>query len=266
MVSAGVLTEGRLCIKLRKSRCNPSKERKGEIKESNNPITYGTSSRTEPHTNLSRAVPQALPFIATSTSNGTLLTHSCFSTTNQVQHTYPLSAEQQQAIAQQITDLHSTTFLVPSLFVNVVFQHLQPTTTTYFLAGKPTTHNSAGPNRILGMVRQGPNRTKADFDRLAQRIEDAWYDVVNSPDKAGTESKEDRKAKKLHLVVMYPMIAARENGTTIPGVCFSIPLQLPPSRSSSGFALCNISLLLALEKASSSPMKFFNGVPFCTNQ
>lgn len=71
------------------------------------------------------------------------------------------------------------------------------------------------------MVRQGPNRSKADFDRLAKRIEDAWYEVVNGSGSEGADSKdseEDRKAKNLHLVVFYPMIAAREAGTTIPGV------------------------------------------------
>jgi len=164
---------------------------------------------------------------------------------NQVQHTYPLSSSQQLALAEAITTLHSTTFVVPRPFVNVVFQHLQPGTssgtTTYFLAGKPTAHNAAGPNRILGMVRQGPSRTKADFDRLAQRIEDSWYEVVNGPasdkngggrvsvngeaaDRAKEKEKADRNAKKLHFVAMYPMLAARENGTTIPGVSSFPPL------------------------------------------
>jgi len=144
----------------------------------------------------------------------------------EVQHTYALTPPQQQAIAQHITTLHSTTFLTPSLFVNVVFQHLRQDThsTTYFLAGQPVAHNAAGPNRILGMVRQGPSRTKADFDRLAKRIEDAWDEVVSgnkgdaNGDATTTQSKLERKAKKLHFVVFYPMLAAREAGTVIPGV------------------------------------------------
>jgi len=135
----------------------------------------------------------------------------------EVQHSYPLTAAQRQSFAQAITRLHSTTFLTPSLFVNVVFHHLPPTTTadsagpTYFLAGEPTRHHPQGPNRILAMVRTSPQRTKAAFDALAAEIEAAWYVTVNDAD-----DQEDRPAKKMHFVVFYPMLAARENGVTIP--------------------------------------------------
>jgi len=130
----------------------------------------------------------------------------------EIQHTYPLTPAQRQTFARAVTDLHSTTFLTPSLFVNVVFHDLSEgdrSNPTYFLAGEPVTSNKPnGPNRILAMVRVGPKRTKADFDRLAEKIEKSWYDVVGDPQKD--------KARKMHFVVFYPMVAARENGVTIP--------------------------------------------------
>jgi hypothetical protein len=37
------------------------------------------------------------------------------------------------------------------------------------------------------------------------------------------ETENSRTAKKLLFVVFHPMVAARENGVTIPGVCHPIP-------------------------------------------
>ncbi|KIV95498.1 hypothetical protein PV10_03147 [Exophiala mesophila] len=135
----------------------------------------------------------------------------------EIQHSHPLTATQKHTLARHITHLHSTTFLTPSLYVNVVFQYLAPTSTstTYFLAGKPTAHHPAGPNRIFAMVRVSPQRTKADFDALALKIENKWYEVVNETDGSG-DTAEARASKKMHFVVFHPMIAARENGVTIP--------------------------------------------------
>lgn len=139
----------------------------------------------------------------------------------EIHHIYPLTAAQKHSFAKTITHLHSTTFLTPSLYVNVVFHNLASSTTshenlTYFLAGEPTAAPQ-GPNRILAMVRVSPGRTKAMWDGLAERVEAAWYEVVNGPEGASARtSVEDRRAKKLHMVVFYPMVAARENGIYIP--------------------------------------------------
>ncbi|KAI1614044.1 hypothetical protein EDD37DRAFT_471741 [Exophiala viscosa] len=127
----------------------------------------------------------------------------------QIQHTIPLTASQKHAIARSITSLHSTTFVTPSLFVNVVFQHLKTSDDgpNYFLAGEPTSA-SHGPNRILALVRSSPGRTKATFDDLAVKIENAWYDAIGD--------SHDKQAKKMHFIAFYPMIAVRENGVAIP--------------------------------------------------
>ncbi len=69
------------------------------------------------------------------------------------------------------------------------------------------------------MVRTSSSRTKAVFDDLAARIEKAWYDAVEAP----TDSA-DKASKKMHFITFYPMIAARENGVTIPDV--RSPFQL----------------------------------------
>ena len=34
-------------------------------------------------------------------------------------------------------------------------------------------------NRILAMVRTSEKRTKADFDALAEKLENEWYDTVS---------------------------------------------------------------------------------------
>ncbi|KIV77221.1 hypothetical protein PV11_09036 [Exophiala sideris] len=127
-----------------------------------------------------------------------------------IQHTIPLTAAQKHAIAQAITSLHSTTFVTPSLFVNVVFQQLKNSDDddpTYFLAGEPTSTPN-GPNRILALVRSSPARSKQTFDDLAVKIENAWYDAIGD--------SHDKQAKKMHFIAFYPMIAVRENGVAIP--------------------------------------------------
>ncbi|KIW65151.1 hypothetical protein, variant [Phialophora macrospora] len=139
----------------------------------------------------------------------------------EVQHTYPLTLSQKHAFAKAITELHSTTFLTPSLFVNVSFHLLQPRNeeNTYFLAGEPVAHNNAGPNRVLAMVRTSPNRTKAIWDDLAGKLEEKWYEVVDGEKPNGHQNGDangDTAAKKLHFITFYPMLAARENGVTIP--------------------------------------------------
>ncbi|KIX99081.1 uncharacterized protein Z520_05542 [Fonsecaea multimorphosa CBS 102226] len=157
----------------------------------------------------------------------------------EIQHTYPLTRSQKHHFAQAITRLHSTTFLTPSLFVNVSFHRLQASSprhaaaaatstanedvdvddedNTYFLAGNPVPHNHAGPNRLLAMVRTSPARTKAVFDDLAAKLEAEWdATVLGPPPGKGKDNKVEKAAKRMHFIVFYPMVAARENGVTIP--------------------------------------------------
>jgi len=129
----------------------------------------------------------------------------------EVHHSYPLSDDERQSIARSITNLHCTAFATPSFFVHVQFFAHDINDRTYYMAGKPRTVNS---NRILGVVRTSPSRTKSDFDTLATNIEDAWYKALSA---AGTKGKNHAtEAQRLLMVTFLPMVTIREGGMAIP--------------------------------------------------
>lgn len=127
----------------------------------------------------------------------------------EVHHSYPLTEQQRDDIASAITQLHATRFTTPSMFVHVQFTRSDESgSTNYYMAGK---RRSAVSNRIVGVVRTSQTRTKADFDALAERIEEAWYSALGGePEEAGEE------AKKLSLVAFTPLITVREAGVAAP--------------------------------------------------
>ncbi|KAK2595213.1 hypothetical protein QQS21_007066 [Conoideocrella luteorostrata] len=131
----------------------------------------------------------------------------------EVYHSYPLTIEQRQTLAKSITDLHCTTFTTPSFFVHVRFIAHDPRDQTYFTAGKPRTVNS---NRIICTVRTSPARLKSDFETLAGKIEDAWYNAVNGHTLAGDEFGGETAIRRLLMVTFIPMVAIREGGMTLP--------------------------------------------------
>jgi hypothetical protein len=138
-----------------------------------------------------------------------------------------LTPYQKSLLAERITVLHSTEYLTPSLFVNVIFRPAEPVG-EFFLAGKPYNNGVTSPNRIMGTVRMGPKRTKERFDNFAKKLEAAWYEVVNGPKQAGQAngtnghhgelSKEERRARKLHIVGFDGVITGIENGVVLPSV------------------------------------------------
>ncbi|KAF4964308.1 hypothetical protein FSARC_7753 [Fusarium sarcochroum] len=128
----------------------------------------------------------------------------------EIHHSYALTDEQRQSIAHSITNLHCAAFTTPSFFVHVQFISHDVSDRTYFMAGKPRTFNS---NRIIGVVRTSPARTKADFDSLAARIEAAWYKALTA-EKEGLSHAEE--AKRLLMVTFVPMVTIREGGMEIP--------------------------------------------------
>ncbi|PSK56479.1 Glycerol kinase [Elsinoe australis] len=130
----------------------------------------------------------------------------------QVYHSYSLNQEQKQKLATQITNLHCTTFTTPSFFVHVRFIQEDARSNDYFMAGKPHAANS---NRIEGVVRTSASRTKADFDRLGEKIEAAWYDAVESSSVQATALERDKEGRRLVMVVFTPMITIREGGMAI---------------------------------------------------
>lgn len=72
----------------------------------------------------------------------------------------------------------------------------------------------------MALVRMGADRTKAQFDNLAGKIEKSWNEIVGYDDSLHVETIED-KEKKLHIVSFVAIITGRENGVYLPGVSFS---------------------------------------------
>ncbi|KAH8806042.1 hypothetical protein F5884DRAFT_902973 [Xylogone sp. PMI_703] len=130
-----------------------------------------------------------------------------------VQHSYPLTREQKDRVAEAITRLHSTMFHTPSMFVNIRFIATEPQG-DFYVAGTPT--EPASPNRILALVRMGADRTKKMFDDLSEEIEKEWNKIVKYDSTLHPATTED-KAKKLHIISWTAVIGARENGVLLPG-------------------------------------------------
>ncbi|TWU75368.1 hypothetical protein ED733_000329 [Metarhizium rileyi] len=132
----------------------------------------------------------------------------------EVRHSYALTDVQREELAGAITQLHATKFATPSVFVHVRFILEDLSGGHYFMAGKRRYNNSNG---ITAYVRTSPARTKADFDQLAQHIEEAWYRVIGArPAEDGKLFPPDTEESRLTAVAFFPILAARELGLTIP--------------------------------------------------
>ncbi|KAI1073146.1 hypothetical protein LB507_009104 [Fusarium sp. FIESC RH6] len=132
----------------------------------------------------------------------------------QIHHSCSLSSHQRLLLAKSITDLHCEAFNTPKFFVHVRFFPEDNKDNTYFVAGDPHPDTS---NRIIGLVRTSASRSKEDFDKLAEAIEESWYEILEvfPPGRAGKWTSEDEK-KRLMMVTFTPMVALREAGMTMP--------------------------------------------------
>lgn len=145
--------------------------------------------------------------------------------TYHVNHSSPLTQQQRQSLATSITNLHCQAFNTPVFFVHVYFHPTNPSDGSYFLAGKPRLDNS---NSIVAFVRTSAARTKASFDALAEKIEDAWDVVVrdegeeqgdeNGHGAAGEQQEAGARedAKRLLKISFTPMLSIREGGMAAP--------------------------------------------------
>lgn len=91
-----------------------------------------------------------------------------------IHHSHPLTPAQRDLLATRITQLHSTTFRAPSLFVNISFHDLSSTPT--YTAGRL----EPAPNHIRGHLRGGPSRSQKDYEELSVAIARAWEEVVGA--------------------------------------------------------------------------------------
>ncbi|OAR00090.1 hypothetical protein LLEC1_01078 [Akanthomyces lecanii] len=134
----------------------------------------------------------------------------------QLSHSLPLTDAQKQSLAQAITAIHVKAFATPSMFVNVRFIKEDLTLGNVFVAGKREDKTS---NSITSFVRTSDSRTKADFDKVASEIEDAWYAIVGK----GSDSRNaehpylaEEPDTRLHAIGLLSIVTAREAGFTIP--------------------------------------------------
>lgn len=88
-----------------------------------------------------------------------------------IHHADSLSEVQQEQLAQAITDIHSSKFTTPKVFVNVAFQDISKE--TRFVGGKKKVANLISAN-----VRHGPSRTQEDYADLIKQIQAAWARIV----------------------------------------------------------------------------------------
>jgi hypothetical protein len=88
-----------------------------------------------------------------------------------VEHAIALTQSQCDVLAEKITSLHTRTFMVPALLVNIQFRDASKDNT--YVAGKRKLSN-----RIQANLRVGPGRPIQMYDDLTEQLERAWYDVV----------------------------------------------------------------------------------------
>ncbi|KNG86961.1 hypothetical protein ANOM_004189 [Aspergillus nomiae NRRL 13137] len=139
----------------------------------------------------------------------------------EVEHCIALSKAQRNELAQAITLLHTRKFTTPSLFVNVRF--VDASNSCSYIGGKEVRYSYSPSeihfqtliqraiNRIIAYVRPGGNRTTADFEELAQRVTDAWNQIVVQ----GAECR-TKESQLNRVFIMGTITAGMENGFLLP--------------------------------------------------
>ncbi|KAI8942280.1 hypothetical protein NX059_000359 [Plenodomus lindquistii] len=93
-----------------------------------------------------------------------------------IHHSTPLTPSQTAALARKITNLHTTLFSAPSIFVNITFHPTTPSTQTTFVGGR-----QVRTNYINGFLRpRGPEKA-AELKTLVLEIGKAWEEIVVAP-------------------------------------------------------------------------------------
>ena len=97
-----------------------------------------------------------------------------------VEHVTPLMSDQQEAIAQAFTSLHSTRFRTPKFFINV--RYTDASSQIVFRGGKRAVYN-----RLILRTRVGEQRSKELYDEHCRDLVKAWGDVVGKAGEKCTE-------------------------------------------------------------------------------
>ncbi|KAF2098457.1 hypothetical protein NA57DRAFT_56126 [Rhizodiscina lignyota] len=123
--------------------------------------------------------------------------------TYDVFHSCSLTAEETGQLALAITQIHSTSFGVPSLFVSIYFHDVS--SQAAYAGGKRRT----SPNRITAEVRPEAH-SREELLGLLQDISDAWNKVLNVTSSTAGD-------KELTILLAVPgFTAGIENGLELP--------------------------------------------------
>lgn len=128
----------------------------------------------------------------------------------EVNHSVLLTESQKDDLATRITQIHSTRFSTPRLFVNVKFTDIA--NTTLYIGGKKRTKS-----HILAHVRTGPSRSNSDFNALCSDLSAAWDEIVVPLPKIKRSAPDTDEERKLYSVfVLGDIVAGMEAGFEIP--------------------------------------------------
>ncbi|KAH6658000.1 hypothetical protein BKA67DRAFT_656232 [Truncatella angustata] len=123
----------------------------------------------------------------------------------EIEHIAPLTQIQKDALAQAITEIHSSKFTTPRIFVNVKITDARQQVT--YVAG-----NARPSNRITAHVRTSASRTQEDFNQLCNNIHVAWSSIVHP----GHPTKPPADQELRAVFIFGDIVAGWEAGFAIP--------------------------------------------------
>jgi len=130
----------------------------------------------------------------------------------EVNHATNLTASQKADLANALTQLHSTRFSTPRLFVNVKFTDISSLKETgdFYIAGRARV-----PSHILAHVRTGPSRKTSEFNALCKDVTAAWDEIVKPLPKV-KRSAPDEDRGLYSVFVLGDIAAGMEAGFVVP--------------------------------------------------
>ena len=130
----------------------------------------------------------------------------------EVNHAVILTASQKADLASALTQLHSTRFSTPRMFVNVRFTDISSLKETgdFYVGGRAQT-----PSHILAHVRTGPSRKTSEFNALCSDVTAAWDEIVKPLPKV-KRSAPDEERGLYSVFVLGDIVAGMEAGFAIP--------------------------------------------------
>jgi phenylpyruvate tautomerase PptA (4-oxalocrotonate tautomerase family) len=130
----------------------------------------------------------------------------------EVNHSTNLTASQKADLASALTQLHSTRFSTPRMFVNVRFTDISALKETgdFYVGGRAHT-----PSHILAHVRTGPSRKTSEFNSLCKDVTAAWDEIVKPLPKV-KRSAPDEDRSLYSVFVLGDIVAGMEAGFVVP--------------------------------------------------